>query len=213
MDFFPKHLTEYIERHSSTEDPLLAELNRQTHLRCLMPQMVSGHQQGLFLELMSRLMQPRCILEVGTFTGYSALCLAKGLAEGGLLHTIDVNAELEPIVDEFFSRSGRADQLRTYWGPASEIIPSIEGPFDLVFLDADKENYGLYYDLVIDRLRPGGLILADNVLWSGKVTDPIHRDTETMALRAFAQKVADDPRVQQLILSLRDGLSMIRKCA
>jgi caffeoyl-CoA O-methyltransferase len=158
-------------------------------------------------------MQPRCILEVGTFTGYSALCLAKGLAEGGLLHTIDVNAELEPIVDEFFSRSGRADQLRTYWGPASEIIPSIEGPFDLVFLDADKENYSLYYDLVIDRLRPGGLILADNVLWSGKVTDPIHRDTETVALRAFAQKVADDPRVQQLILSLRDGLSMIRKCA
>ena len=212
MDFFPKHLTEYIERHSSPEDPLLAELNRQTHLRCLMPQMVSGHQQGLFLELISRLMQPRCILEVGTFTGYSALCLAKGLAEGGLLHTIDINAELEPIVDEFFTKSGRADQLRTYWGAAAEIIPGIEGHFDLVFLDADKENYSLYYDLVIDRLRPGGLILADNVLWSGKVTDSIQQDTETVALRAFSQKVADDPRVQQLILSLRDGLSMIRKC-
>jgi caffeoyl-CoA O-methyltransferase len=212
MDFFPKHLTGYIETHSSHEDPLLEELNRQTHLRCLMPQMVSGHQQGLFLELISRLMQPRCILEVGTFTGYSALCLAKGLAEGGLLHTIDINTELEPIVEEFFTRSGQSKQLRTYWGAAAEIIPGIEGPFDLVFLDADKENYILYYDLVIDRLRPGGLILADNVLWSGKVTDPIHQDTETVALRAFSQKVAEDPRVQQLILSLRDGLSMIRKC-
>jgi caffeoyl-CoA O-methyltransferase len=157
-------------------------------------------------------MQPRCILEVGTFTGYSALCLAKGLAEGGLLHTIDINTELEPIVEEFFTRSGQSKQLRTYWGAAAEIIPGIEGPFDLVFLDADKENYILYYDLVIDRLRPGGLILADNVLWSGKVTDPIHQDTETVALRAFSQKVAEDPRVQQLILSLRDGLSMIRKC-
>jgi len=211
MDFFHQPLTEYIESRSSAEDPLLAELNRQTHLRCLMPQMVSGHQQGLFLELISLLMQPRCILEVGTFTGYSALCLVKGLAEGGLLHTIDVNPELESIVDEFFVRSRRSEQLRTYWGSAAEIIPNIEGTFDLVFLDADKENYSLYYDLVIDRVRPGGLILADNVLWGGKVTDPIHRDTETVALRAFAQKVADDPRVQQLILSLRDGLSMIRK--
>ena len=176
-----------------------------------MPQMVSGHQQGLFLELISRLMQPRCILEVGTFTGYSALCLAKGLTEDGCLHTIDINPELEPIVAEFFVRSDHAHQLRTYWGAASELIPTIEGPFDLVFLDADKENYSAYYDLVIDRLRPGGLILADNVLWSGKVTDPVHRDTETVALREFAQKVAADPRVQQLILSLRDGLSMIRK--
>jgi caffeoyl-CoA O-methyltransferase len=211
MDFFPKHLTEYIEHHSSAEDPLLAELNRQTHLRCLMPQMVSGHQQGLFLELISSLMQPRCILEVGTFTGYSALCLAKGLAVGGVLHTIDVNAELEPIVEEFFAKSGRANQLRTYWGAASEIIPGIEGPFDLVFIDADKENYSLYYDLVIERLRPGGLILADNVLWSGKVTDPKHSDTETVALRAFAQKVAEDPRVHHMILSLRDGISVIRK--
>jgi len=211
MDFFPQPLTEYIESHSSAEDLLLAELHRQTHLRCLMPQMVSGHQQGLFLELISRLMQPRCILEVGTFTGYSALCLAKGLTEDGCLHTIDINPELEPIVAEFFARSDHAHQLRTYWGAASELIPTIEGPFDLVFLDADKENYSAYYDLVIDRLRPGGLILADNVLWSGKVTDPVHRDTETVALREFAQKVAADPRVQQLILSLRDGLSMIRK--
>lgn len=211
MDFFPANLTQYIEQYSTPEDPILAALNRETHLKHLLPQMVSGHQQGLLLELLSSLLRPKQILEIGTFTGYSAICLAKGLAEGGVLHTIDINRELEDITSKYYALSGMENRIRQYFGAAADIIPSLNGIFDLVFIDADKINYALYYDLVFDRVPQGGFILVDNVLWSGKVADASAGDKDTEALKAFNQKIAADPRVTQLILSVRDGITLIRK--
>lgn len=211
MDFFPAHLTQYIEQHSTPADPVLAALNRETHLKHLLPQMVSGHQQGLLLELLSSLLRPKQILEIGTFTGYSAICLAKGLAEGGVLHTIDINRELEDITTKYYGLSGMESRIRQYFGAAADIIPTLTGIFDLVFLDADKINYALYYDMVFDRVPQGGFILVDNVLWSGKVADAGTGDKDTEALKAFNQKIAADPRVTQLILSVRDGITLIRK--
>jgi caffeoyl-CoA O-methyltransferase len=211
MDFFPAHLTAYIEQHSSPEDSVLAALNRETHLKHLLPQMVSGHQQGLLLELLSSLMRPKQMLEIGTFTGYSAICLAKGLAEGGCLHTIDINRELEDITSKYYALSGMQNRIKQYFGPAADIIPTIEGNFDLVFIDADKINYGLYFDMIIDRVPSGGFILVDNVLWSGKVAADEPGDKDTCALREFNQKIAADNRVTQLILSVRDGITLIRK--
>ncbi len=211
MDFFPAHLTQYIEQHSTSEDPILAALNRETHLKHLLPQMVSGHQQGLLLELLSSLLRPKQILEIGTFTGYSAICLAKGLAEGGTLHTIDINRELEDITTKYYALSGMESRIRQYFGAAADIIPSLSGIFDMVFIDADKINYALYYDLVFDRVPQGGFILVDNVLWSGKVAEAGTGDKDTEALKAFNQKIAADPRVTQLILSVRDGITLIRK--
>lgn len=211
MDFFPEQLTTYIEKHSNAEDAVLAELNRETHLKHLLPQMVSGHQQGLFLELASRMIRPKQILEIGTFTGYSAICLAKGLDEGGLLHTIDINRELEDITSKYYQKSGMSSRIKQYFGPAADIIPSITGEFDLVFIDADKQNYALYYDMVFDRVREGGFILVDNVLWSGKVAEAEHRDKDTRALHAFNQKITADSRVTKLILSIRDGITLICK--
>lgn len=211
MDFFPAHLTQYIEQHSTSEDPVLAALNRETHLKHLLPQMVSGHQQGLLLELLSSLLRPKQILEIGTFTGYSAICLAKGLAEGGTLHTIDINRELEDITSKYYALSGMESRIRQYFGAAADIIPTLTGIFDLVFIDADKINYALYYDLVFDRVPQGGCILVDNVLWSGKVAEAGTGDKDTEALKAFNQKIAADPRVTQLILSVRDGITLIRK--
>lgn len=211
MDFFPAHLTQYIEQHSTPEDPILAALNRETHLKHLLPQMVSGHQQGLLLELLSSLLRPKQILEIGTFTGYSAICLAKGLAEGGVLHTIDINRELEDITSKYYALSGMENKIKQYFGPAADIIPSLPGIFDLVFIDADKINYALYYDLIFDRVPKGGFILVDNVLWSGKVADSGSGDKDTEALKAFNQKIAADPRVTQLIFSVRDGITLIRK--
>ena len=211
MDFFPAYLTQYIEQHSTPEDPVLAALNRETHLKHLLPQMVSGHQQGLLLELLSSLLRPKQILEIGTFTGYSAICLAKGLAEGGVLHTIDINRELEDITTKYYGLSGMESRIRQYFGAAADIIPTLTGIFDLVFLDADKINYALYYDMVFDRVPQGGFILVDNVLWSGKVADAGTGDKDTEALKAFNQKIAADPRVTQLILSVRDGITLIRK--
>lgn len=211
MDFFPAQLTDYIEAHSSAEDPVLAALNRETHLKHLLPQMVSGHQQGLFLELITGMLQPKQVLEIGTFTGYSAICLAKGLAPEGVLHTIDINAELEPITSKYYALSGMAPRIKQYFGAAVDIIPSISGTFDLVFIDADKVNYATYYDLVIDRVRPGGIILADNVLWSGKVADAAASDKDTQALRAFNEKIKADTRLTSLMLSIRDGITIMKK--
>lgn len=211
MDFFPAHLTQYIEQHSTYEDPVLAALNRETHLKHLLPQMVSGHQQGLLLELLSSLLRPKQILEIGTFTGYSAICLAKGLAEGGVLHTIDINRELEDITAKYYALSGMENKIKQYFGAAADIIPSLPGIFDLVFIDADKINYALYYDLIFDRVPQGGFILVDNVLWSGKVVDAAAGDKDTEALKAFNLKIAADERVTQLILSVRDGITLIRK--
>jgi caffeoyl-CoA O-methyltransferase len=212
MDFFPHILTQYIEQHSSAEDPILAALNRETHLKHLLPQMVSGHQQGLFLELASSMLRPKTILEIGTFTGYSAICLAKGLAPGGKLHTIDINNELEPITSKYYALSGMADHIEQYFGAAADIIPGLAGTFDLVFIDADKSGYAAYYDLVIDRVKPDGIIITDNVLWSGKVVEPVKaNDEDTLLIQAFNKKIASDPRVEVVLLPIRDGISIARK--
>lgn len=172
--------------------------------------MVSGHQQGLLLEFISRMLQPKSILEIGTFTGYSAICLAKGLAPGGKLHTIDINRELEEITTKYYALAGVEKLVHPYFGTAAEVIPQIQGNFDLVFIDADKQNYAHYFDLVIDRVPVGGWILADNVLWSGRVAEAKH-DKDTAALHAFNQKVQADPRVSNLLLSIRDGIMLMRK--
>jgi caffeoyl-CoA O-methyltransferase len=210
MDFFPSKLTTYIENHSTPEDPVLAALNRETHLKHNLPQMVSGHQQGLLLELLSNMLQPQQILEIGTFTGYSAICLAKGLTPGGKLHTIDINNELEEITAKYYGLAGVSDRIVQYFGAAVDIIPAISGTFDMVFIDADKQNYARYYDLIIDRVAAGGFILADNVLWSGRVAEAKH-DKDTEALHAFNQKVQADNRVTNLLLSVRDGIMLMRK--
>jgi len=210
MDFLPENLQRYIEGHSSDENAFLKKINRETHAKVLMPRMLSGHVQGRFLSMMSRLVQPKVILEIGTYTGYSAICLAEGLSAGGKLITIDINEELENRVKSYFNESGFSSQIDYRIGDAREIIPGIEEKFDLVFIDADKENYSLYFDLVIDKVSNGGLILADNVLWSGKVVQP-KPDKDTKAILEFNKKIQDDLRVENLLMPLRDGLMIARK--
>ncbi len=210
MDFLPQDLEKYVEDHTSSESELLKKVTRDTHAKVLMPRMLSGHVQGRFLSMISHSMTPKNILEVGTYTGYSAICLAEGLQPDGKLVTIDVNEELESRVRNYFEEAGLNHKIDYRIGNAAQIIPSLNLVFDLVFIDADKENYSKYYDLVFDKVRSGGLILADNVLWSGKVTKP-KPDKDTRALLEFNQKVMDDPRVENLLLPLRDGIMMIRK--
>jgi caffeoyl-CoA O-methyltransferase len=203
-------LYNYADRHSGFDDALLNELERATHLRTLAPRMLSGRIQGVFLQLISILTKPRAILEIGTFTGYSALCLARGLEKGGQLITLEVNPEHALIASEFFARSGHAKEIQLCVGDAKAIIPTLPQEWDLVFIDADKEAYGSYYDLVIDRCKPGSLILVDNVLWSGKVVEA-KMDTKTRSLHEFNLKVSSDDRVENLLLPLRDGIQIIRK--
>lgn len=210
MDFLPQDLEKYVEDHTSSESELLKKITRDTHAKVLMPRMLSGHVQGRFLSMISHSMTPKNILEVGTYTGYSAICLAEGLHRDGKLITIDVNEELESRVRKYFDEAGLNHKIDYRIGNAAQILPSLNLVFDLVFIDADKENYSKYYDLVFDKVRSGGLILADNVLWSGKVTKP-KPDKDTRALLEFNQKVMDDPRVENLLLPLRDGIMMIRK--
>lgn len=210
MEFFPEALQEYCEAHSTPEKEVLKELNRKTHLDVLMPRMLSGHHQGAFLQMLSHMAQPKQILEIGTYTGYSAICLAQGLKEGGTLHTIDINEELEDLTKEFFQKAGIQDKVKQYVGNALEIIPEIDETFDLVFIDADKVNYSNYYDLVLPKLKPGGIILADNVLWSGKVVEDAS-DKSTDAIKAFNKKVAEDDRVENVLVPIRDGVLMVRK--
>lgn len=210
MHLVSEPIEKYIEQHSSTEDEVLKALSRETHLKIQMPQMVSGHIQGQFLEMFSRLLQPHRILEIGTFTGYSAICMAKGLMAGGLLYTIDVNEELQPMCERYFEKAKLNHQIKQLVGNALTIIPTIDEIFDLVFIDADKINYCNYYDLVFDKVRPGGYIIADNVLWSGKVLDEI-KDKDTLAICQYNKKIAADNRVKNTILSLRDGLNIVQK--
>jgi len=210
MDFLPDNLEKYVADHTSTESALLKKLTRDTQAKILMPRMLSGHVQGRYLSMLSHLIRPDNILEVGTYTGYSAICLAEGLQPKGKLVTIDVNEELESRVRNYFSEAGLTHQIDYRIGDAAQIIPALNMVFDLVFIDADKENYSKYYDLVFDKVRPGGLILADNVLWSGKVVMP-KPDKDTRALLEFNQKVMNDPRVENLLLPIRDGIMMIRK--
>jgi caffeoyl-CoA O-methyltransferase len=212
MQFLPEEIDRYAEEHTSAESEILADLNRETWQKIVMPRMLSGHIQGRFLSMISKLQCPNRILEIGTYTGYSALCLAEGLAEGGKLYTIDINDELQTIQDKYFEKSDRKDSIHRIFGDALHIIPELGEDFDLVFIDADKDNYLNYYHLLIDRLKPGAVLLADNVLWSGKVTRPAaSADIETKVLQEFNAYVTSDPRVENILLPIRDGLMMIRK--
>ena len=212
MEFLDPDLENYANKHTTPEGNLLNDLNRQTHLKVTQPRMLSGHLQGRFLSLLSHLVQPKLILEIGTYTGYSALCLAEGLQKGGKLITVDINEEIEPFTRSYFNKSPYKNQIDFRIGNALEIIPEIEEEIDLVFIDADKENYSNYYNLVINKVRNGGLILADNVLWSGKVVEDIKpNDKSTKVLVEFNQMVQNDDRVENVLAPIRDGLMIIRK--
>lgn len=212
MEFLDINLQDYADKHSSSEPELLQKLNRETYQKVLQPRMLSGHFQGRMLSMISHMLRPKCIIEIGTYTGYSALCMAEGLPEDGVLHTIDINDELQGYVEKYFSESPHSNKLKMHWGNALEIIPKLNAKPDLVFIDADKDNYNNYLDLILPMMPIGGHILADNVLWSGKVlTQPKPNDKETIGLQAFNDRVAADPRLDKVLLPIRDGLFLIRK--
>ena len=207
-----KDLDKYILDHIDEEDPVLQELDRETHLKVLGARMLSGHLQGQVLTMLSKMIQPERILEVGTFTGYSAICLAKGLTKTGKLITIEMDDELESFSKKYFEKAGLTDKIEQRIGRALEIIMEIDGPFDLVFLDADKKEYTEYFRLVFDKLRTGGIIIADNTLWSGKVLKtPAIDDDQTKGIIAFNEMIKNEKRVEKVILPLRDGMTIIRK--
>lgn len=211
MNFISPELEQYAGNYTSPESELLARINRETHLEVLQPRMLSGHLQGRVLSLFSRLLQPKRILEIGTYTGYSALCLAEGLAVDGTLITIDVNEELQARVQSYFNDSAYKNHIEYHIGDAMELIPTFPEMWDLVFIDADKKNYLNYYELVIERMNPGGIILADNILWSGKVIDPSATDRETEILRRYNEVIHADDRVENILLPIRDGIMVARK--
>lgn len=211
MEFLPEDLQKYIEDHSETESDLLMQINRETHLHVLKPRMLSGHLQGRVLSMLSHMVQPSTILEIGTYTGYAALCLAEGLQPGGKLITIDANAELASRTQGYFDKSPFKDQIEMRIGNALDVIPTLKEKWDLVFIDADKHNYGNYFDLIIDNMNKGGIIIADNVLWSGKISDVSKNDPATTSLREFNSKVHADSRVQNVLFPIRDGLMILRK--
>ena len=211
MEFLPEDLQKYVEDHSESESDLLQQINRDTHLHVLKPRMLSGHLQGRVLSMLSHMIQPTRILEIGTYTGYAALCLAEGLSKNGQLVTIDNNEELSLRTKSNFNQSAYADQITMHVGNAMDIIPTLDERWDLVFIDADKENYSNYFDLVIDRMNAGGYLIADNVLWSGKVFDTKKKDGATESIRSFNQKIHTDSRVQNVLFPIRDGLMIMRK--
>ena len=211
MQFLPEEIEHYTEQHTSPENPVLQELVRETWQKVVNPRMLSGHVQGRFLSFISHLIKPKCILEIGTYTGYSAICLAEGLASGGELITIDVNDELKPIQNKYFEKSSDGSKIKRISGKAIDIIPQLSQDFDLVFMDADKENYPLYYDILMRRLKKGSVILIDNVLWSGKVIQRANaQDKETIALQYLNDLIQRDDRVENVLVPLRDGLMMLR---
>lgn len=212
MEFISKELSDYCETHTSSETAILSKLNRETHLKVVSPRMLSGHLQGRFLSFISKLHQPKLIVEIGTYTGYSAICLAEGLKENGKLISIDVNEETSAFAKNFIAQTEYVKKIELIVADAKEYIQTISEPIDIVFIDADKKNYLTYYNLVIDKLAIGGLIIADNVLWSGKITMPEKdMDKETLALHQFNQFVQQDERVENLLLPIRDGLMIVRK--
>ncbi|MCB9294449.1 MAG: O-methyltransferase [Lewinellaceae bacterium] len=213
MNDFVNKINQYCEAHTSPQPSILHQLERETHLKTLAPQMLSGHLQGQFLSLLSKLQRPKAILEIGAFTGYAAICLAQGLQEGGVLHTIEADPELEYLIRKYIALAGLEDTIHLHIADAREAIPRLEGPFDLVFIDAAKQDYALYYDLVFDKVNSGGLIIADNVLWSGKVLDSSGReqDEDAAFLHQFSEKVQLDERVENVMIPLRDGLLIARK--
>ena len=212
MDFLPKEIEEYVIRLTEKEPEILHELNHETWERVLTPRMLSGHIQGRILSMLSHMANPKNILEIGTYTGYSAICLAEGLQTGGNLHTIDINEELEPMVTKYIEKSNLKDVITTHIGNALEIIPTLSKKFDIVFIDADKTNYSNYYDLVFEKVNKGGYIIADNVLWNGKIIDAKENlDDDTLALINYSEKVNNDERVQNVLFPVRDGLMIARK--
>lgn len=208
---FTYAIEEYLEQHTTPMDEVLHELYRETHLHAMNPRMASGPVQGRFLQLLCQLMQPKKVLEIGTFTGFATICMARGTGSDGLLTTIEANEEYEGIIRKYLAKAAVADRVRLIIGDAKEVIPTLEGGFDLVFIDADKISYPSYYDLVIEKLNLGGVILADNVLWEGKVLNVGTKERDTKAIQAFNDKVQNDPRVENVLLPLRDGLMMVRK--
>ena len=211
MNFISQELEDYIEKHSEKEPDLLAALNKETYQKILLPRMLSGHFQGRVLSMLSKLIRPVNILEIGTFTGYAALCLCEGMQENGQLHTIDIKEELETIQRKYFDKSPWGSQIFQHLGEAIDIIPTLELKFDLVFIDADKENYLNYFEMILPKMNKGGIILSDNVLWSGKVLEPLQKnDVSTKVLLEYNQLLKNDPRVETVLLPIRDGLTVSR---
>jgi len=210
MNFLDSTLDKYVRQHTSKESELLYELYRETYLKVLQPRMLSGHFQGRVLSMISKMIRPNRILELGTYTGYSALCLAEGLQKGGHLHTIDKNEEQEYFVQSFIDRSNFATQITQHIGNALALIPQLKEDWDIVFIDADKENYLNYYNLILPNLKSGSYILADNILWSGKVVDETAQDKATSLLREFNLRMTEDPRIENVLLPIRDGIQIGR---
>ncbi|QCE40431.1 O-methyltransferase [Psychroserpens sp. NJDZ02] len=212
MYFLPEKLDDYVVAHSQDEPELLQQLTRETYQKILQPIMLSGPYQGRVLSMISKLIRPKSVLELGTFTGYATLCLAEGLHPEGKIHTIDVNEELEDFQRKYFDKSEFGQQIHQHLGSAIDILPNLDKSFDLVFIDADKPNYVNYFHLIIDKLRPGGIILSDNVLWHGKVIEPVDpKDVSTNAVLEFNTLLKEDPRIETVLLPIRDGLTISRK--
>ena len=211
MHFISEALDDYVVAHSEKEPKLLQQLTRETYQKVLQPRMFSGHYQGRILSMLSNIIYPKNILEVGTYTGSSALCLCEGIQKDGILHTIDINEELESIQRKYFEASEYSNIIKQHIGNALEIIPDLKEKFDLVFIDADKPNYSAYFDIIIEKMNSGGIILSDNVLWSGKVVETLNpKDKSTKALLEYNKKIVDDPRVETVLLPIRDGLTVSR---
>ena len=206
-----KKLEQFLLDHTSPEDPVLEDLFRQTHIRFVNPNMATGHIQGKFLEFISHMVSPENILEIGTFTGYSTICLARGLKQDGKLITIELNDELKAFSHTYFCRTGVESKIVQLTGMAQKIIPSLDQVFDLVYIDGDKREYTEYYQLVIDKVKPGGFILADNVIWGGKALDKVTKDPQTGGIMAFNEMIKNDSTIEKVIIPLRDGLMLIRK--
>ncbi|HEY4629272.1 MAG TPA: O-methyltransferase [Flavobacterium sp.] len=211
MHFISQELEDYIEQHSEKEPASLAALNKETYQKILLPRMLSGHFQGRVLSMLSKLIRPVNILEIGTYTGYSALCLCEGMQENGQLHTIDIKEELVDFQRKHFDKSPWGKQITQHLGEAIDIIPILELKFDLVFIDADKENYLNYFELILPKMNKGGIILSDNVLWSGKVLEPLQpNDLSTKIIMEYNELLKNDPRVESVLLPIRDGLTVSR---
>ena len=211
MEFLPQHIDQYAVDHTQDEPKLLQELNRETWQKVLQPRMLSGHFQGRVLSMISKLINPKNILEIGTYTGYSAICLAEGMQDDGILHTIDINEELVDLQRLYFDRTGKGEQFVQHLGNALDIVPELDLKFDLVFIDADKNNYPNYLEMLLPRLESGAVILSDNVLWSGKVTQKVAKDDlDTAALIKYNKMLKEDPRLESVLLPVRDGLTISR---
>lgn len=212
INFIDDNILNYSISKSEKESKLLNDLYRETYLKVLNPRMISGHYQGRILSLISKIINPKKILEIGTYTGYSAICLCEGMDKDGILHTIDNNKELVEIQNKYFKKANLTNKIVQHSGDAKNIIPSIDEEFDIVFIDADKESYPEYYDLIINKVRSGGIIIADNILWSGKILEKVEKDDQaTKSIIEFNNKIIEDDRVKNIILPIRDGLNIVRK--